>query len=125
MSVTLQRISAGLPVIRFGDGSMERDYIHVENVAQQIARVAESGHQHDIYNIGSGMGHSVNDVLAIIREVTGVDFVVEERAVPASFPHSAVLNVNRFETEFGKPELTSIANGVASMWKELQEHVAS
>ena len=120
VSVTLQRIKAGKPVIRFGDGSMERDYIHVQDVAALICSVATAGHEHGVYNLGSGVGHSVNDILQIIRNVTGVDFEIEEREVPSSFPQSAVLNVTRFESEFGKPALTSIADGVASMWEKLQ-----
>ena len=119
VSVALQRIKAGLPVIRFGDGSMERDYIHVEDTARLIAQVAAAGHNEDVYNLGSGVGHKVNDVLHIIRTVTGVDFDVEERPVPSSFPKSAVLDVSRFEAEFGAPELTTIAAGVGTMWERL------
>lgn len=120
VSVTLQRIQAGLPAVRFGDGTMQRDYIHVADVARLVGLVASTGHEYDVYNVGSGIGLSVNDMFDVIRNVTGVDFEIEERPVPASFPQSAVLDVSRFESEFGKPELTSITDGVATMWEKLQ-----
>lgn len=119
VSVTLQRIQAGLPVVRFGDGTMERDYIHVSDVANMITNVAQVSAQHDVYNIGTGVGYTVNQILDMIREVTGVNFECEERPVPASFPHSGLLDVRRFEEEFGRPQLTPVAEGISSMWKQL------
>lgn len=119
ISVTLQRIQAGLPVVRFGDGSMERDYIHVSDVANMITHVAHEAAQHDVYNIGSGTGYTVNQILDIIREVTGIEFECEERSAPSSFPKSGLLNVQRFESEFGRPNLTPVTVGIDSMWQQL------
>jgi UDP-glucose 4-epimerase len=58
------------------DGSCIRDYIHVEDVAR--AHVCAVGHleRHDastnaVYNVGRGIGVSVREVLAAVRDTTG------------------------------------------------------
>lgn len=122
VSVVLQRIAAGLPVTRYGNGSMERDYIHVKDVAKMIAQITQSTPKHDVYNIGTGLGHTVSDVLEIIRDVTGLDFEIDEIPVPLTFQDSAVLDVTRYDTEFGRPDLISLEEGITSMWNKLQGH---
>jgi UDP-glucose 4-epimerase len=120
ISVVLRRIADGQAVTRYGDGSMERDYVHVSDAARMITQVALTAPEHDVYNLGTGTGHTVNDVLSIIRNVTGVDFEIDEIAVPLTFQQSAVLDVNRFDSEFGRPDFISLEDGIASMWKQLQ-----
>jgi UDP-arabinose 4-epimerase len=56
------------------DGTAVRDYIHVEDLARghvMALRYLEAGGSSQAVNLGSGQGHSVLDVLAVIREVTG------------------------------------------------------
>ena len=120
ISVALQRIAAGQPITRYGDGSMERDYVHVTDVARMITQVAQASPEHDVYNVGTGAGHTVNDVLSLIREITGVDFAIDEIPVPLTFQQSAVLDVHRFDTEFGRPNFITLEAGISSMWRQLQ-----
>jgi|GEM_PF-469511 len=120
VSVVLQRLLAGQPVTRYGDGSMERDYVHVSDAAHMITQVAQASPEFDVYNLGTGVGHTVNDVLEIIRNVTGVDFEIDEVPVPLTFQQSAVLDVNRFDEEFGRPDFITLQSGIASMWAKLQ-----
>jgi UDP-glucose 4-epimerase len=120
ISVVLRRIADGQAVTRYGDGSMERDYVHVSDAARMITQVALTTPEHDVYNLGTGTGHTVTDVLSIIRNVTGVDFEIDEIAVPLTFQQSAVLDVNRFDSEFGRPDFISLEDGIAAMWKQLQ-----
>ena len=61
--IALRRVVEGLPVVRLGEGSMVRDYIYVGDVVSAIAPLVEKETQHRVYNVGSGVGRSVNDVL--------------------------------------------------------------
>jgi len=125
VSVVLQRLVAGQSVTRYGDGSMERDYLHVTDAAHMITQVAQASPEFDVYNLGTGVGHTVNDVLEIIRNVTGVDFEIDEVPVPKTFPQSAVLDVNRFDAEFGRPDFITLESGIASLWAKLQGTTAA
>jgi UDP-glucose 4-epimerase len=60
------------------DGSCVRDYVHVQDIALAhvaAASVLESGKPLErVYNLGSGQGISVLEIMAAVRQVTGIDF---------------------------------------------------
>lgn len=53
----------------WGDGEVVRDYIHIKDVIEACINVMGSKST-GIFNIGSGVGHSVNEVLKMVEEVT-------------------------------------------------------
>lgn len=107
-------------VRRFGDGEMVRDYLHAEDLTAMILALNHGQPRHHVYNLGSGTGHSVNQVLDIVRQVTGVNFSVEHVSQPPTYVQSTVLDISRFVEEFGYPELRSLESGIASMWEEIR-----
>ncbi|TFD68546.1 UDP-glucose 4-epimerase GalE [Cryobacterium sp. Hb1] len=63
------------------DGTCVRDYIHVADLALShvaAARRLDAGDAIEpVYNLGSGDGVSVGEIMASVRRVTGIDFVPE------------------------------------------------
>jgi UDP-glucose 4-epimerase len=114
--IALRQIAKRLPVVRLGDGSMVRDYIYVEDVVQMLAPMAIEPVQHSVYNIGSGVGLTVNDVLETLERVTQRQIVLDERPKPPSFVDEVVLDTSRFTQEFGVRTLTTLDDGVAETW---------
>ncbi len=110
--IALRRIAAGEPVVRLGDGTMVRDYIYVGDLVDMIARMVGRPHRHTTYNLGSGRGHTVEDVLSTLRTVTGRDFEVLDRPKPATFVDEVVLGVGRYTSEFGEFRFTELEEGV-------------
>ena len=56
----------------WGDGTVVRDYIHISDVVQALMLAMPSqSHSQRVFNIGSGQGHSLNEVLHNIEQVTG------------------------------------------------------
>ncbi len=117
--LALQAVRDGRPVVRFGDGSMVRDYLYVTDAVQRMLRVFESDPRHEVYNIGSGSGHTVTQVLGLIRDVVDRDLVVEERDVPPTFVKRVVLDTTRFDEEFGPSTLVDLGEGVRRTWDAL------
>jgi len=63
------------------DGTCVRDYIHVSDLAQahlDALSYLTAGRPSSIFNCGYGHGFSVNDVVAMAKKVTGIDFPVVE-----------------------------------------------
>jgi UDP-glucose 4-epimerase len=116
--IALRKIVNGEPVTRMGDGSMVRDYIFVEDVAEIVMKFVGRQTQESIYNIGSGIGNSVNEVLESLRRVTQVDFAETEIETPTTFVHRSVLNIDRYTSEFGPFDFTSLDDGVRSTYLE-------
>jgi UDP-glucose 4-epimerase len=67
------------------DGSAVRDYVHVQDLAlAHVAAVDALAARHDlepVYNLGSGDGLSVLQIMDAVRRVTGIDFspVIQDR----------------------------------------------
>lgn len=120
IGIALRDVRDHARVRRFGDGEMVRDYLHAEDLTEMVVALQAGAPRHHIYNLGSGEGHSVNEVLAIIREVTGVDFAIEHIAQPPTYVQSTVLDIERFTEEFGAPRLRSLEDGIAAMWEEIR-----
>jgi UDP-glucose 4-epimerase len=119
--IFLRNMKLGLPVLQFGDGSMVRDYLFVSDAVRMIADVVESKAQHSLYNIGSGVGTSVAEVLAAAREVTGLDPDVIVAPIPPTFVASSVLDTGRYQSEFGVPELVALRDGIDRTWAAMNE----
>lgn len=119
--IALRQISLGQPVVRLGDGSMVRDYIFVNDLVRMIVAVVGIPARHDLYNLGSGTGLSVNDVIDSLRRVTGIDFAITERPQPSTFVDRVVLNMSRYRSEFGDFALTPLDDGVRMTWNEIRE----
>lgn len=76
----LRAIQTGQPVTVFGDdyptpdGTCIRDYIHVSDLAEAHVNSVEhllNGGASQVFNVGTGHGHSVKEVLAAAERVTG------------------------------------------------------
>ena len=67
---SVRKIADGLnPIPVWGDGSDVRDLIYVEDMAEGIVFAAEKIDNYDIINVCYGEGYSVNEVLAMLKEI--------------------------------------------------------
>lgn len=121
--IALRQIALGEPVVRLGDGQMVRDYIYVDDLVSMIARVVGKSPSHTIYNLGSGRGHSVAEVLDSLQRVTGQDFAIVERPKPATFVDRVVLDTTRFLNEFGACDLTPLDEGISQTYAAIREQI--
>lgn len=82
----VQRISEGKPITLFGDGSQERDFTYVEDIARgTIAGLKPLGHE--TINLGGDRPAKIRDIISMIEEFTGKKAVIEQKpAHPADVP---------------------------------------
>ncbi|KVN81192.1 NAD-dependent epimerase [Burkholderia ubonensis] len=72
VAVFLGHALRGEPIEIWGDGSVVRDYIYISDAVRAlIASMHESASNDRVFNIGSGEGHSLNQVLDAIETVLG------------------------------------------------------
>ncbi|RYF14511.1 MAG: UDP-glucose 4-epimerase GalE [Comamonadaceae bacterium] len=114
-------------IARFGsnfptpDGSCIRDYIHVQDLcdAHLLAlRQLEQGAQSNVYNLGNGAGHSVNEVIAAARRVTGHPIPLRDDPPRAGDPPVLVADATRARAELGwNPRYPDIETIIAHAWQ--------
>jgi UDP-glucose 4-epimerase len=117
--IFLRHVAEGSPLTVFGDGSMIRDYIYVGDLAQMIAEVVTKEPRQDLYNLGSGVGTSINELVTTVQKITGKMMPVRHVPRPATFVDHVVLSVRRFEEEFETRANTSLVDGIRRTWEEL------
>lgn len=96
----------------YGDGSVIRDYIYIDDAVEAILKIANTSLDEKIFNLGSGSGTSLMEVLNIIKKVTGKELRVEfkegrQADVPINY-----LDMSRYERTFGKKQMISLEEGI-------------
>lgn len=118
--IALRQIASGHPVTQFGDGSMVRDYLYVADLVAMITRMVGVPAFHDLFNIGSGTGHSITEVFDALRRITARDFEIVPAPQPPTFVDHVVLDTTRYRETFGPIELTSLEDGIAHTWDDIR-----
>ena len=102
------------------DGSCIRDYVHVQDLAEaHIAAVKyleNEVREFDTFNVGTGTGASVFEVLDELKKASGVDFKVEVGKRRAGDPPRLVADVSRIEDVLGFKCEKQLAEIVSSAW---------
>ncbi|WP_219466888.1 UDP-glucose 4-epimerase GalE [Nonomuraea rhizosphaerae] len=104
------------------DGTCVRDYIHVQDLATAhlLALEAATPGEHKIYNLGSGTGFSVQEVVSVCREVTGHAIPAEVGPRRAGDPAVLVASSEKIRRELGwKPEKAELSRMVEDAWGAL------
>jgi UDP-arabinose 4-epimerase len=105
------------------DGTCIRDYIHVSDLATahvMALRSLEQGAQSGKFNLGTGQGHSVMEVLAVARRVTGRAIQAEVMPRRPGDPPRLVADATRAAAELGwKPAHASLETQIQHAWNWL------
>jgi len=115
--IFLNLIRHGRPLTIFGDGSMVRDFIYVQDVAEMITASFAKKNKYPVYNIGSGQAISVNSLIEKLREVTGEPVKVMNLPIRPTDVDTVTLDIKRFQTEYGAREFTNLENGIHTTWE--------
>lgn len=86
------------------DGTCVRDYIHVEDLAKAHVMALDymaKGGQSDVLNCGYGSGFTVNEVIKVVKESSGVDFPVEEVGRRAGDPDALMADNGKIKRVLG------------------------
>lgn len=113
ISVAMGKLLDRLPLEVWGDGSVIRDYIYVDDLVLTIRQLIEAGISGMELNVGSGEGHSLLEVVNIVREASGrtLDLVFRP-ARPVDVP-KLVLDVRRLK-EIGLHHARPLEDGIAA-----------
>ena len=61
----------------WGDGGAIRDYIYIDDLADAVYQLINKDVSNDVYNIGSGIGYTVTEIINMINELTHDHLKVE------------------------------------------------
>jgi GDP-4-dehydro-6-deoxy-D-mannose reductase len=66
------------PVIKIGAGTIVRDFVDIDDVIRAYDTILEKGVSGEVYNVCSGKGHSILDIVNALSELAHIPVVVEQ-----------------------------------------------
>ena len=102
------------------DGTCIRDYIHVQDLA--LAHLAalkkvESGYISQVYNVGSGKGYSVKEMMDQISKSLGRDINPEVSQARAGDSPKLIASIDKIKEQLGWSPKASLEEMIDSAWQ--------
>lgn len=106
-----------------GDGSQERDFIYVEDVARALLLVAHRAPKKgEVYNVASGKSTSISQLAKEICDVIGLNPEIEyENKERPDDPDISIANIDRLK-KLGFKCMFSLQEGINSIYEQRNEH---
>lgn len=106
----------------FGDGSVIRDFIYIEDAIRAIITITNGENKHRVFNIGCGYGTSIKELLEVIQQtlLINVDIIYKSGRkvdVPVNF-----LDISRYENAYGKLNPRSLSEGIKKTAEFMKTH---
>ncbi len=115
--IFLNKIKHGEKPLIYGDGSMIRDYIHIKDAVDATIAVLEKKTKEKVFNVGSGEGTSLNQLIKIMSVVVGQKVIPDYIENSAAYIPKIVLDISRIQKETGWKPTTDIQEGIRRTWQ--------
>lgn len=118
----LHRAQKGHDIEIWGDGSTVRDYLYIQDFAEACMKVIAHGRIRNCvktYNIGSGIGHSINEVVATVEKVIGCKLNKKYLMARPVDVKQIVLDCKLINNELGWKPSTTLTEGISATWKSI------
>jgi UDP-glucose 4-epimerase len=129
--IIFKSIQAGTAPQVFGtdwptpDGSCVRDYVHVLDLAEAhlaaLEYLDEPDREYQVFNVGTGQGSSVLDVIHEVAAVTGLKIQPDLQPRRAGDPAYLCADVSRIERVLGWKAKHNLTDIITSVWKAQQK----
>lgn len=109
----------GLPLVVYGDGSQARDYLYAGDLVEAI-EAAMNSDKSGAFQLGSGRATTINELIDVIRTVTGEDPEVQYKDFRAGEIRNTWCQVDKARAELGFDPKTPLEQGMGETWKWFQ-----
>jgi UDP-glucuronate 4-epimerase len=118
MAITsfLRSILAGEPITVFGDGSMRRDFTHVDDIVRGVLAAADRAPKgFRVYNLGSGAPITLTDLVRAMGEAAGRTPEVHHEPIPLGDVDATFADIARARAELGWEPRMKLEEGLKTV----------
>ncbi len=116
--IFLNLVRQGKPITIFGDGENVRDYIFIDDLVENTKKIAfKKNNKFRIYNIGSGKGATINQIVKTIQKVTEKKVKVKKMPARGIDVRKIALDISRAKKEIKYSLEISLEEGVRKTWE--------
>ena len=112
----LECVRTGAPIEVWGDGENIRDFVFIDDVAEACLLLIRQTNNNRIYNLGSGIGFSINQVRKLVEEITGKNIEVLARPSRGVDVRSIVLDTSLILKDLAWAPRTHFEEGIQRTW---------
>lgn len=105
----------------YGDGSVVRDFIYIDDAIRGIRNIVNGENEVRVFNLGSGKGISVNQVIDEIRKYVRADLKVEYISGRATDVPINYLDISRYESIYGELNPINLSEGIIKTAEFMKE----
>lgn len=116
VAVFLGKLREHMPIEIWGDGEIVRDYLHVTDLVEGMCQAAFRSTPSRIFNLGMGVGHSINDLCRAIEHVLGRELDVRYSPRRIFDVGSIVLDTTRARRELNWEPRIKLDAGLRDVW---------
>ena len=120
VGVFIHKALRGEEIVIWGDGSTVRDYLYEEDLGGAVTSVVDKPVQGGIYNVGSGAGTSLKELIALIEKTYAVKCNVRYDAKRRFDVPYNVLDIGKISSETGWRPQSTLLDGLRMMKKSLE-----
>lgn len=117
----LERVKRGQQAEIWGDGTTVRDYLFVDDAVSACLKLLADDRATGTFNLGSGIGTSVNELVSLIERVTGQACPVLHRPSRKTDVRAIVLHSERLRTTVGWTPDMDLEEGLRWTWAWLRD----
>ena len=108
----VDKISRGVEIQKFGDGSSSRDYTYISDIVDGVMRSIDRPYSYQVFNLGKGDGTSLNEFIGIVEKHTGMVAKVRQLPdQPGDVPYTCA-SVEKARTLLGYEATVSFDEGI-------------
>jgi UDP-glucose 4-epimerase len=119
ISTFLRKVSQDEELSVFGDGTATKDYIYIKDFVTILTKLIEVNAE-GVFNLGSGTGKSINDIIEEVNATTGhvskVNYTPQKSYDVSHF----ILDISKLKSTIGEFTFTELKDGIAETWKWIE-----
>lgn len=101
----------------WGDGTNVRDFIYIHDIIEVAHHLIQLPQDSGVYNLGSGLGYSVNQVKDLVEQVTGLPVKTNYRRARGIDVHAVVLDSTRLRERLDWRPSVKLVRGLEMTWQ--------
>jgi UDP-glucuronate 4-epimerase len=108
----IDKISRGVPIEQFGDGTSSRDYTYIDDIVDGVVRSIDRPYPYQIFNLGKGSGTSLREFIRLVERYTGRTATIKVLPdQPGDVPYTCA-DVSKAAHLLGYESQTSFEEGI-------------
>lgn len=116
IAVSLGRILSNQTITVWGDGASIRDYIYIDDLRRIFCMLLEKNVLNETINIGSGVGTSINEIIATLKEIVDEEVKVEYVASRKSDVSNMILDISKLKLILPDLRITEMNVGISQFY---------